>query len=223
MKTTLKKSTLGQQTADILRERIILGEYPQGQRLAEEELAEEFDISRASIREALRLLESEGMLFREINKRTYVRTFTKKEIKALLSVRALLERQSVKFCLENHCIPEKELCMYLEQMKRFTQSGPGAWNEYLRADIGFHQTIIKGMDNPYITKFWKLLQSQYLMVVYMLRVIMPNAFFGASDEHETMLKQLIAGNGEPWFSHLDCMQGVVDGILNSITDNPAVL
>jgi DNA-binding GntR family transcriptional regulator len=216
MKTVLKKSTLGQQTADILRDRIILGEYPQGQRLAEEELAEEFDISRASIREALRLLESEGMLFREINKRTYVRTFTKKEIKALFSIRALLERQSVKFCLANQCIPQKELRTYLEQMKRSMQIGPGAWNDYLRADIGFHLSIIKAMDNPYITEFWQLLQSQYLMVVYTLRVYKPDAFFGPSEAHEKILEQLIAGNGEPWFAHLDMVERDVDGILQLV-------
>lgn len=216
MKNILRKVTLGQQTADILRERIINGMYAQGERIVEEELANEFEVSRATIREALRLLETEGILVREINRFTYVHNLTMKEIKALFSIRTLLERESVMFCITNHCVPEEELRGHVEEMWHANSKGVEEWNAYLRADIAFHKAIIKAMDNPYVTKFWKLLESQYLMAIYMIRSYNPEAFWGTGDEHMKMLEELMKGNGEPWFQCLQCLERDVNDILKII-------
>ena len=211
LKTTLVKSTLGQQTADILRERIIIGTYAQGVRLVEEELASEFDVSRATIREALRLLESEDILIREINKYTYVRILSRSEIISIFAVRTLLERESVAFCIANDCVPVEELHAHLNEMKR-VQSIADEWDAYLKADIGFHMAIIKAMGNPYIMKFWKMLQSQYLMAIYMIRAYYPNAFVGTCEEHMELFEGLVKKNDKPWLKHLAALERDISDI-----------
>ncbi len=53
------------EVADELRERIYSGSYALGSKLRQEELAEELQVSRTPLREALRVLESEGLLHSE--------------------------------------------------------------------------------------------------------------------------------------------------------------
>ena len=52
---------LREQVRDVLRTRILTGHYPPGHRLVERDQAEELGVSRVPIREALRLLEGEGL------------------------------------------------------------------------------------------------------------------------------------------------------------------
>lgn len=62
------------QVAGILRQRVANGEYPAGERLAsEDELAAEFTVSRATIRQAVGALVSEGIVVRKQGSGTYVR------------------------------------------------------------------------------------------------------------------------------------------------------
>ena len=62
-KTQLRQPRLAEMVADILRKRIISGELADGSLLAtQEELIDEFSVSKPSIREALRILETEGMI-----------------------------------------------------------------------------------------------------------------------------------------------------------------
>jgi DNA-binding GntR family transcriptional regulator len=54
--------SLPEQIAAQLSERIVSGAYTPGQRVMEQAIAEEFDVSRGPVREALRLLEKEGLV-----------------------------------------------------------------------------------------------------------------------------------------------------------------
>lgn len=68
----LKSKNLAYEIADVLGERIIRMEYKSGERMIESKIAKELDVSQSSIREALRILEQNGLV--EINPRrgTYV-------------------------------------------------------------------------------------------------------------------------------------------------------
>lgn len=57
--------TLAEQTADILRERIVWGELSPGARMVEVDLAKELGVSRTPVREALQRLENDGLLVRQ--------------------------------------------------------------------------------------------------------------------------------------------------------------
>ena len=82
---------LRQQVVDGLRQAIISGRLPPGARLTERELTEMMGVSRTVIREALRQLESEGLVAIIPNKGPVVRELTADEAKDLYSIRAVLE------------------------------------------------------------------------------------------------------------------------------------
>lgn len=58
-----KRATLKTQVYDYLKEQIIMGRLKPGERLIEEKIAEELQVSRSPIRESIRMLEKDGLLF----------------------------------------------------------------------------------------------------------------------------------------------------------------
>jgi DNA-binding GntR family transcriptional regulator len=74
-----------------IRQAIIDGSYQPGQRLIEQSISEEFDLSRTPIRESLRRLEAEGLVLIEHNRGAIVRPVGETEIVDLYELRALLE------------------------------------------------------------------------------------------------------------------------------------
>lgn len=77
--------------ADELRRRILEGDYPAGMPLRQAVLAEELGISRIPFREALILLEAEGLVQLEAHKGAVVAGFSPEEVEELFEFRALLE------------------------------------------------------------------------------------------------------------------------------------
>ena len=77
--------------ADLLRQRITNGDYPEGFQLKQDALAEDFGMSRIPIREALVQLESEGFVRILPHRGAQVSGLSPGEIRELFELRALLE------------------------------------------------------------------------------------------------------------------------------------
>jgi DNA-binding GntR family transcriptional regulator len=86
-----KASTLRTMVEDRLRAAICSGRFKPGQRLVERELCELIDVSRTSVREALRQLEAEGLVTSVPHRGPVVSTISMEEARQLYAVRALLE------------------------------------------------------------------------------------------------------------------------------------
>ncbi len=76
---------------DRLRMAIYRGELAPGQRLVESELAQKYDTSRGAVREAIALLQNEGLVTRQRNRSAWVRPITIEEAIEILEVRAVVE------------------------------------------------------------------------------------------------------------------------------------
>ncbi len=85
------KSTAPHRIYAVIKERIIDGTYPPGQRLTEQSFADEFEASRTPVREAIRLLASEGYVVFRPNSGTVVRSWSVAELLEIFRLRARLE------------------------------------------------------------------------------------------------------------------------------------
>lgn len=92
---------LRRQVLDELRQSIIAGRLRPGARLVERELIAMMGVSRTVIREALRQLESEGLVAIVPNKGPIVRELTRDEARDLYSIRAVLEGLAARLFVEN--------------------------------------------------------------------------------------------------------------------------
>jgi DNA-binding GntR family transcriptional regulator len=83
--------SLTQIIVETLRERILNGEYDPGARLSIAELAQKFDVSPVPVREALRNLETEGLVTFRLNRGVIVRDLSATEVRELFLLRTPLE------------------------------------------------------------------------------------------------------------------------------------
>ncbi|MDD7972041.1 GntR family transcriptional regulator [Roseinatronobacter alkalisoli] len=90
-----------------LRQRILNGEYPGGTRLYEVSLAEELDISRTPVREALSRLAEEGLLVRTRAGGFVVRSFAVADVLDMIELRGVLEGTAARLAAERGVCSEK--------------------------------------------------------------------------------------------------------------------
>ena len=93
--------TATQVVLDALRERIVQARYAPGRHLATAELAAELQTSRTPVREALLLLESEGLVVSSRHRGFRVRPLTLQHISELYELRAHLESFAARKAAEN--------------------------------------------------------------------------------------------------------------------------
>src|SRR2546421_6975169 len=86
---------------ELIREAILDGRLPPGQRLKEEELARELGISRTPVREALLVLQTEGLVDAAPNRGAAVRSHDVDDLEDLYQLRALLEGYAARRAAAN--------------------------------------------------------------------------------------------------------------------------
>lgn len=95
-----KRSTLRGEVANLLRKRILDGDIPSGERLIETEIAEQLGVSRMPVREALRMLESEGLIKSVPRKGLIVTEYTEDDIREYYTIREALEVCAVRIVID---------------------------------------------------------------------------------------------------------------------------
>lgn len=94
--STLRLPSLSDQVADRLRAEVLNGRLPAGQRLAQEELAVRFDVSRIPVRDALRKLENEGLLTSSPRTGARVADLDASDLEELYEMRLAVEPRNVR-------------------------------------------------------------------------------------------------------------------------------
>lgn len=83
-----------------IRDAIVEGAFPPGQRLVEQRVSADLDLSRTPVREALRMLEAEGLVTTEPNRGATVRAFSVHEVADLYQLRARMESYAAELAAE---------------------------------------------------------------------------------------------------------------------------
>lgn len=131
------------QVLDGLRRAIIDGRLAPGARLIERELTEMMGVSRTVIREALRQLESEGLITNVPNKGPEVRELSPDEAKDLYTIRAVLEGLAARLFVQNAEARElKDLAEALELVADAYQGGNA--QEVLESKNRFYEVLFEG-------------------------------------------------------------------------------
>ncbi len=94
--TTAKSDTISARIGKTLAERIISGTIEAGSRLRQDHVAEEFGASHVPVREAFRLLESQGLVVSEPRRGVRVAGFTLEEVREVAEMRASLEALALR-------------------------------------------------------------------------------------------------------------------------------
>jgi DNA-binding GntR family transcriptional regulator len=177
-----KRSTLMDQAFQQIREAIRCGKLKPGDRLVEAQLAEEMQISRFPIREALRYLEKEGLVQTKPFKGTYVAQLTEKDMEELYSLRSAIEELAVRILIKN--IDEKKI----EKLESIVAAMVQALEDdnidkMISEDLRFHQTICEMSGHRKLLDVWLNLENQLQVFLTIEKNLFGNSYQFVTTHH----------------------------------------
>ena len=99
MKHRIERRSIPENIRDSLQERILSGEFKDGDALIQDVVADEYGVSRIPVREALRQLEARGLVAVEPHKGAVITTIPSEQIEELFALRALLECDTLSLAI----------------------------------------------------------------------------------------------------------------------------
>lgn len=160
----IKNTSIREQTLDALREAILTGELKPGQALIEMDLSKQLGVSRAPIREALSILNSEGLLETIPYHGTTVRRLTKTDIEELYSMRVLLETFAVEHIINVNNSDHVQILKenYEQMVKAGNDNDLKAVNEI---DREFHDALIAISGHSLLMSMWQTVAMRVRQVM----------------------------------------------------------
>ena len=163
-----------------LRDAILKGKIEPGERLMEMHLAKKLGVSRTPIREAIRMLEQEGLAVTVPRKGAQVAKMSEKDLRDVLEIRDALDELAVKSACKK--MTENGLKALDTAMTDFEIAIKGKEvRAIVEADETFHNVIYQAADNPRLMTIIRNLKEQ--MYRYRYEYIKDNA------DYDTLLKE----------------------------------
>ena len=203
--TPIENVPLRVQVANRLRKAILSGRMLPGAALVETALAEKMNVSRAPIREAIQILENDGLVETIAYKGKRVKPLTAREVAETYSLREVFEVMAVRLILESGA-PLDTLRTHCDEMTAAAEADN--FEALVVADEAFHHALIRLADHNLLLTSWKNL---YLRI---------HQIMALRNRDERNLTE-VAGN------HLPIVQALADGdadrAINLISEHTRIL
>lgn len=169
MATDAPNSVLSTRIADELRGAILSGELSPGERIRQEELAEQFGASRIPVREALRILVTDGLVNMVSNSGAWVSSLTQDECSEQYQIRERLEPLLLRYSMPQLTDEDMSVMTSLvQQMKETTDI-----EDFMRLDREFHWVTYSGATTNTLTemieRLWNTTQPYRRVFTRMVR------------------------------------------------------
>lgn len=209
--------TLSEHIADQLRQAILSHHLKPGQRIVEGQLAEAMDTSRGPVRDALAILENEGLIVRYPHRGAFVAQLTPADAEEIYTLRHAVESVAVDY-LVKYATPQDldELDVYVQKMLDLAQRTYTP-REVIELDLEFHQTLCRLSGHRRALEAWQSLRIQTWILLLRFQTQNPRDFAERGAEgHRRLMQALrqrdLARAQQELYAHL---AAVMDGLLNS--------
>jgi DNA-binding GntR family transcriptional regulator len=189
----LRAPTFVDHVVEAIVSRAVLGKFIPGGRINELALSQELGVSRAPIREALRMLAALGVVENTPYQGMRLAPLTPERIRQINKVRLELEKLSLREMTDqrgNAAALRAELANILEDMKTAARKEDRL--ALARLDADFHEAIMRASDNPVLLKLWQMLRPQLLIIFGLAETRKPLRKVVA--EHRLLLSGLASPN-----------------------------
>jgi DNA-binding GntR family transcriptional regulator len=186
-----RSPSLSIQVYEQLREGIIRGKYPQGSRLIEAPLAQELDVSRVPLREAIPRLVVDGFLHTEPQRGMVVMTWTTRSAHELFDLRLCLEVGATRYAARR--ARQGASMKPLLDMLKSSHDGVASGDTYRIAgdSARFHEMIVQLTGNMLMRSVMESVTGRMMWLFYLTGELDPGA---AVTEHEDLLNAIASGN-----------------------------
>jgi len=196
----IMRLSLPEAVAESLQQRILAGEFKEGDTLVQETLAAEYKVSRMPIREALRQLEATGLVAMQLHKGAVVTSLPLEQIGELFDLRALLEAdlltRSLPKMKRSHLEQARAILHQLEEAYRLQQVS--RWGEL---NWQFHRSLYIAADRIQTLSLVQLVNIQTDRYIR-LQLLLTGAIKEAKTDHRKLLRLCVAGRVGPTVSFL---------------------
>lgn len=152
------EASLASEVTEVLRDRIINGEYEMGEKLIENKIASDLKVSRTPVRDAFRQLIKEQLVEYIPNKGCFAKGFSQKDMSDIYAVRSEVEKLAITWAIEN---ADREkinaLREHLELMSFYTENN--LYEKLLAANEIFHNMIYQMSGSRFIVQVLKSYQD----------------------------------------------------------------
>ena len=174
------------QVADRLRTQIYQHELKPGDAIDEMALCERYGISRTPLREALKVLNSEGLIELIPRKGSFVRSMDIEELNELFPVMAVLEGLCAREAVENCTPPDlKQLEMMHAKLEEYAEQGN--IDAYYEQNFVFHQAIQDLSANKWLQRIIGDLRK-ILRLARHMQLTIPGRLSASLEEHRQIMK-----------------------------------
>ena len=152
------EASLASEVTEVLRDRIINGEYEMGEKLIENKIASDLKVSRTPVRDAFRQLIKEQLVEYIPNKGCFAKGYSQKDMSDIYAVRSEVEKLAITWAIEN---ADREkinaLREHLELMSFYTENN--LYEKLLAANEVFHNMIYQMSGSRFIVQVLKSYQD----------------------------------------------------------------
>jgi len=180
-----------EQVANSIRRAITDMRLRPGQFLVERELCLATNTSRASVREALRQLESEGLVVSVPGRGVFVAELSRDEARNLYEVRGGLEAMAGRLFAERASAEDREALAAAVDHIRSTAREPA---QMLRAKVDFYEVLFRGTGNPELVKILHSLHRR-ITLLRSISLSVPGRPQQSVAEIELILEAVTRGDG----------------------------
>ena len=188
----VNRAMLRDQIKDVLLQRILDGHYSPGQRIVEIRVAEEFGVSQAPVREALRELEILRLVVSEPFRGARVRDVGPDEIAEAYPVRAALEELAAKLAASALAGRAAPLAAEIEGMRAAADDDD--LHRFVRHDVAFHRVFVDASANRTLIQVWESLHVDLRTRVTLVRQV--ERLADVAESHVPIMDALAAGDAD---------------------------
>ncbi len=186
-----KAEATGHIAYQTLYDAIATGQIKPGDRLRETDLATRVGLSRTPIREAIRRLESEGIVEHKPRIGAVVKTLSQQEVVELYEMRIVLETTAAQMAAK-HASPAET--RRLEELNTAMLDACDHPTQVAQLNQQFHRCIVRAARNRYLERSYRGLASA-LIVLGDTTLETPTRVKTVVEQHQTIIDALKAGNG----------------------------
>ncbi len=188
----IEHEPIGVRIRNALIERIVGGHYKAGDRLVELQIAREFGSSQAPVREALRDLETAGLVTIRPRRGSFVNDYHARTQHEIYHVRGALEEAAARLAVPRMRGEVAGLAAHLEGMREAARSGH--IDAAIRHSVGFHRVIMHAAGNQLLLKMW---ESLHVEIHSRKTILQPNIdLFAVAESHRPIVEAFAAEDVE---------------------------
>lgn len=159
---TVSRSPKVERILGDLRIKIVLGQFPAGEIISENMLAETYGVSRGTIRTALQTLANEGFVIVRNNGRKEPVAITDAFIEDLYKTRLMLERTAIEICMEKQNPDGSILASaFADFYKLFSYRGHELYIQRSIVNTNFHRAIVVMSGNIPLLNCWDTIEPLF--------------------------------------------------------------